>query len=108
MSAKAPNGDETNIRAIIFREGDVYVAQCLEYDISAQAPNIDALLERIEMTVHAEFASCEERGKDARECICPAPHYYDTLWNTKSLKIQKVSVPVPGNPVLEFAYAPAA
>ena len=30
-SAKAPQGTETQIRAIVFREGDTYVAQCLKY-----------------------------------------------------------------------------
>ena len=32
--ATAPNGSETHIRAIVFKEGDFFVAQCLEYDIS--------------------------------------------------------------------------
>lgn len=41
--ATAPSGNETHIRAIVFKEGDFYVAQCLEYDISAQSETIEGL-----------------------------------------------------------------
>ena len=104
--ATAPKGHETQIRAIVFKEGDFYIAQCLEYDISAQAPAIEAVIDRLELTIEAEFEACEEAGKEANKCILPAPNYYHGLWEKRSLAVQRVSVEAPERPYnLQFALA---
>ena len=103
-----PTGSETAIRAIVFKEADMYVAQCLEYDIAAQAPDLQSLFPRLELTVEAEFAMCEADGKPARECIVPAPTYYHDLWKAKSASITPTNVAVPGGLHFEYALAAAA
>jgi hypothetical protein len=35
-AATASNGELEHIRVIVYRDGDVYVAQCLEHDIATQ------------------------------------------------------------------------
>ncbi len=108
-AAQGPNGEELEIRAIIYREGDVYVGQCLEYDIAAQAADLELLLDKLELTVEAEFATCEERGGEPRECISPAPNYYHDLWERRSLLLKQVRVTAPeGRKPLSFAFAKAA
>lgn len=93
--ATAPNGDETHIRAIVFKEGEFYVAQCLEYDISAQSATIEGVIDRLELTLEAEFEACESAGKDTKNCIGPAQNYYHELWEKRSLNVQRVHVESP-------------
>jgi len=108
-AAQGPHGEEHEIRAIIFREGDVYVGQCLEYDIAAQAPDLDSLLDRLELAVEAEFATCEEQACAPHKCISPAPVYYHQLWDRRSIMLQQVHVGTPeGRKPLNFAFAKAA
>ena len=102
----APTGDETRIRAIVFKEGDSYVAQCLEYDIAAQAPTLAMLLDRLDLTIETEFEACAVAGKQPHCCISPAPNYYHGLWDTRSINLDRVNLSVPdGAPSLEVALA---
>lgn len=104
----APNGDETHVRAIVFKEGDVYVAQCLEYDISTQATGLEAVIARLELTIEAECAAGGSDGLSGLG-IGPAPNYYHTLWDQRSMNILQVKVPSPSTlPRLEVGLAAAA
>ena len=90
-------GEETKIRAIVCKEGDVYIAQCLEYDICTQAADISALLDRLDLVVEAEFAACHLDGKNPCDTIGSAPNYYHGLWDKRSVNLQRVvNVPGPG------------
>ena len=100
-------GDHTPIRAIVFREGDMYVAQCLDIDVAAQAPNVDAALARLDLTLEAEMAECN--GCELKDRIAPAPNYYHTLWNESSIKLERVNMPArEGRGVVEAVLAKAA
>ena len=90
-------GEESTIRAIVFKEGDLYIAQCLEYDICVQGATISALLDRLDLTVEAEFDTCRSVGKSPRELICQAPNYYHTLWEQRSVQLERISIRAPGN-----------
>ncbi|WP_298222664.1 hypothetical protein [Acidocella sp.] len=93
--AIAPAGGETHIRAIVYREGENYVAQCLEYDIAAQAGDLNVLLNRLYLTVEAEFALCAKSEASAHDCIPRAPNYYHSLWDKRSVALQRIHVPAP-------------
>ena len=101
------NGDETHIRAIVFQESGVFVAQCLEYDIATQADDLNALMERLDLTVEAVFEECRARGKEPKDLIGPAPNYYHTLWENRSVDLDRVNVPTSSIPVC-MALAKAA
>jgi hypothetical protein len=104
-TASAPNGDEPHIRAIVFKEGAFYIAQALEYDISAQSATIGGVIDRLELTLEAEFEACEAEGKSTKDCIGPAQNYYHDLWGDQSLKIERVKVPSPASITLELRLA---
>lgn len=106
-SAQRATGDLTHIRAIVFREGGLYVAQCLELDISAQASDIDAVLDRLELTIEAERAMSLDKGGEEFDGICPAPNYFHELWEKRSVTLDRVNVPV-GTRKLQAALAKAA
>ena len=60
------------IRVIAFQECDQWVAQCLEHDICAQAPDLDTLYARVEATLLAEDAALREGGKGGIQSPFPA------------------------------------
>jgi hypothetical protein len=76
-------GREQDIRVIICKEDDVYIAQCLEYDIAAHGSTPDeakaAFAEA--MMRHAVYAN--ERGCRLFDGLSPAPREYWDKWESK-------------------------
>ena len=106
--ATASNGELEHLRVIVYREGDVYVAQCLEHDIATQGPDIPAALERLDLTIDAECAISKEAGGKAFDRIPSAPNYFHTLWDKRSMTLTHVHLPVGHHFEMEVAYAKAA
>jgi hypothetical protein len=108
--ATAPNGNEKSIRVIVFRETDHYVAQCLDYDIATQAKTLEGLVDRLELTLDAEFAICEEDGMQPNKAIPAAPNYYHELWDSRFMTLDRINLPKPdgGARHFEMALAKAA
>jgi|GraSoiStandDraft_11_1057310.scaffolds.fasta_scaffold1097691_1 hypothetical protein len=107
-AATASNGELEHLRVIVYREGDVYVAQCLEHDIATQGSDIPAALERLDLTIDAECAISKETGGKAFERIPSAPNYFHTLWDKRSMTLTHVHLPVGHHFEMEVAYAKAA
>jgi hypothetical protein len=79
MSAEANNGDF--VRVVVFQECGQWVAQCLEYDIGAQAGDLDELRIHLEMTLHAEYVLRKGTDADPFPGIEPAPRHFHNLWD---------------------------
>ncbi len=62
-----------HLRILVSREEDMFVAQCLEHDISVQAPDIETLQRRFEATLAAEAGVIAS--------IPPAPEHFHALWS---------------------------
>lgn len=75
------------LRVVIFREGEAWVAQCVDYDIAAQAPTPEKLFQRFDMTVDAHLKENEHRGRKAFEGIPEAPERYEDMWARHAGKI---------------------
>lgn len=79
--------DTSSIRVIIFKEGGKWVAQCLEYDIGAQADELDDLKQRLVCAVEAELrASLKANGKPF-DGIAAAPDYFRKMWDRRSVVV---------------------
>jgi hypothetical protein len=81
------------IRVIVFQDSGMWVAQCLEYDIGAQAEDIDTLNTRLEVVLRAEFeASMKKHGKPFAG-IDPAPQRFQLMWEhrTRSIDVNPAS-----------------
>jgi hypothetical protein len=61
-------------------EHEVWIAQCLEYDITAQGDTIRAAQKDFERTVLGEIVLALEGGRPPLSGIAPAPSRYQTLW----------------------------
>lgn len=79
------------IRAIVYREGSEWVAQCLEVDIAAQAPDLKQLQERLEATLVLEAQ--QSKGPDGRpfKGIDPAPEHFQKMWETRAGALKPVN-----------------
>lgn len=63
------------IRIVTFKEGEIWVAQCLEHDVCAQAADLDSVRARIEAALEAEAPL---------EALPEAPAHFFELWERKS------------------------
>lgn len=107
-AATSSNGPIENLRVIVYRDGDVYVAQCIEHDIATQGSDIPAVLERLDLTIDAECAMSKDKGAKPFENIPCAPNYFHRLWDKRSLTLTHVEMPVGHHFKMEVAYAKAA
>jgi hypothetical protein len=107
-AATSAKGDLEHLRVIVYRESDLYVAQCLEHDIATQAGDIASLLERLDLTIDAECAISKEDGYAPFAHIPAAPNYFHGLWDKRSVTLAHIHMPVGHHFNMEVAYAKAA
>ncbi len=86
--------DET-VRVLVSRDGDAWVAQCVDYDIGAQAKDLVTLRGRLEAVLRAELEESLRRSKTGTpfDGIPKAPPHYETLWNKTSNRLTDPSKP---------------
>ena len=61
------------ISAVLFRDGDWWVAQCVEYDIATQAKKLDDIYYEIERVLVGHLVVANELNRKPFENIPPAP-----------------------------------
>ena len=90
------------IRVIMFRDGDMWVAQCLEYDIGVQAEDIDTLSDRLKVVLKTEFrVSADGKPFDGIE---PAPERFQQMWERRARSLEFMPAPwMTGGPHLNRA-----
>jgi len=74
------NAEPIELRIVAYREGDVFAAQCLEYDIAAQAPDLKTLLRRIDNAICREAEYTQQTHGEVFKGIAPAPDYFTALY----------------------------
>jgi hypothetical protein len=89
------DAQDITIRVVVFKDNDVWVAQGLEFDIGAQADSIDALTERLDAVLKAEFKESFERHEMPFAGVPQAPQRFHTMWEhrTRSLAIKPMTPP---------------
>lgn len=75
---------QQQLRVVIFRDGDLWAAQCLEYDIGAQAHDLKDLQTRFVLTVKAEVQESVNRHGEPFKGIDPAPQHFHEMWEGRS------------------------
>ena len=72
------------LRVVVFKEGDIWIAQALEHDICAQGADLDAVTERLQEAVAAEIGLAIANGEDPLADIQPAPSNFFRMWDERS------------------------
>lgn len=83
-----------NVSVIAFKEEGSWVAQCLEYDICAQADSLAELGPEFERTFIANFAVALELGQEPFSQIEPAPQKYWDLYKKATVKVEMERPPL--------------
>lgn len=78
--ASQPN----KVRVLVFQEGETWVAQCLEYDIGAQAGSLKDLRARFDAVFEAECRESVNVNGAPFEGIGPAPEHFQEMWKRAS------------------------
>jgi hypothetical protein len=81
----------SQIRAVLFEEGGSWSAQCLEYDIAAQAKSLLDLHDEIARVLAAHIAASVQMGREPFDGIRPAPKRFWDLYN--GLRIESRPMP---------------
>jgi len=83
MEATMPG--EHVIRAVLFKEGDWWVAQCLDVDISAQARSERELYSELGRLLVGRILAGEKLSVDPFASLPPAPRrYWDMFFKAQS------------------------
>lgn len=69
-------GMRPEMRAVIFREDQYWLAQILEHDLGVQADNLKDLVTRLSVALEAEAPSMAR--------LAPAPKYFQDLWGRRA------------------------
>ena len=83
------------LNLLIFKEGDWWVAQCLEYDIAAQATGtIRDVVREFQQVFDGRIAACQEERIDPFG-LPKAPEYFWKLFKTAlKLEFEDKSLPI--------------
>ena len=72
--------NDDQIRVIIYRDANLWVAQCLEHDIGAQATDLESLEARLSAALEVELAASLELHGSPFAGIDPAPSHFHEMW----------------------------
>jgi hypothetical protein len=79
--------ETVNLSVVVYEDGDLWVAQAIEFDIAVRADKPSKLPRAFERAVVANLAINHELGKNALEGIPPAPSEFRELFERASLTI---------------------
>ncbi len=71
---------QTQVRVVIFQDEKEWIAQCLEYDICAQASSLDEVVYRLHLTIASERDYATKRNRVPFEGIEQAPPHFHKLY----------------------------
>ena len=86
--------ESINISAILYQEGEHWIAQCLEFDITAQAPSLPDLQKVFAMKVAAEMSISLDLGKEPLTDLPPAPDFFWRMFAEATVTVSAESQPV--------------
>jgi len=81
------------VSAVLFQDGEWWCAQCLEYDIAAQAPTLSELRYELGRVLAAHVAASEELGQDPFETMSAAPQKFWDMFERAKLLLTAEDLP---------------
>ncbi|HSS77518.1 MAG TPA: hypothetical protein VLV54_12335 [Thermoanaerobaculia bacterium] len=85
------------IHAVVFKEGEWFIAQFLEYDIATQARSVTALLDEVEQIIAAHILVADKGGLEPFAKISRAPRRFWQMYKNANARLE----PVRQNEVLD-------
>jgi hypothetical protein len=82
-----------SISAVLFQEGDWWSAQCLEYDIAAQAKTLADLRYELQRVLISHISVSEELGRNPFEGLAPAPQKFWQMYEEAKMCVKSEDLP---------------
>lgn len=75
------------LRAVMFKSGNLWVGQCLEHDIAAQAKEPKDLAYQLERAIVGHIVIAQDNGIEPFKTVAPAPERYWKMFE-RGLKVE--------------------
>ncbi len=72
---------EQALRVVVYRDEDVFIAQCLELDVAAHGDSPDAALRAFDLALVRHQAVARHMGTEAFGNVGPAPRAFFEMWD---------------------------
>jgi predicted RNase H-like HicB family nuclease len=82
------------LSAVVFQEDGWWSAQCLEYDIAAQAKTLPDLHDELERVLAVHVAACLQIGREPFDGLEPAPRKFWDMYESADLKVEGKRLPM--------------
>ena len=82
-----------NISAVVFQEGEWWSAQCLEYEITAQAKTLTDLRYELERVLVSQAAASIQLGQEPFEGLGAAPQKFWSMFENAKLRLEGDDLP---------------
>lgn len=90
MPSQVSSTVELKIRGVIFREGDQYVVQGLEYDISAFGKTLELAQKRFAKSVLSMAVITHQTKGECMAGVPAAPKKYFDLFKASAVRVQRI------------------
>lgn len=81
------------LRAVVFQNGQRWIAQCLEYDIATQADSPGALLYELERILVAHVLVAEKNGQEPFAGLPRAPERFWEMYTRARSRVKPIPAP---------------
>jgi hypothetical protein len=94
----ANNQTAFRVSAVLFQEGEWWSAQCLEYDIAAQAKTLPDLRYELQRVLISHVCVALELGREPFEGLGSAPQKFWEMFEGAKMRVESEDLPfrVPG------------
>jgi hypothetical protein len=89
METPTPATKTYTIRVLVQQKDGAFIAQCLEYDIAAQAKTLPDLYYEVERLLIGRCVVAKERGSEPFEGLKPAPAHYWQLFDRAPFHVSR-------------------
>jgi hypothetical protein len=86
---------ELRVSVLLVKEGDYWVAQCLDYDIAAQGASIEAAKESFGRVFVAKALRDVRRGRQPLSAMPPAPPSVHERFRHGAALADRMPMPIP-------------
>lgn len=91
------------IGVVAYTDGDLWVAQCVEYDIAARADSLPKLPKAFGRALAANLSVNADLGREGFEGIGPAPAHFRTMFDGADIDLTPRTAGTPVSPHFRVA-----
>lgn len=78
------------LRAVVYRRGDWWIAQCLEHDVTTAAKSLDDLHHELDRVIVGHFLIASKTGTEPFAGLSEAPRRFFRMWEEARTAVEPV------------------